>query len=166
MKYSLKQAWFNLDNGFTIIDEKGREAFRVAGRAAMGTPPAPGEKLSFRDRDDTELAFISTKLLSSGPAYEIYHGDDLQAVVKRDALTGKICQFRAEGPSPDDLHAEGNFSGREYTFTREGKPVGRVSKGFFATNGTYGVEVGRGEDEVLLLASAVVIDLCCHQKGK
>jgi uncharacterized protein YxjI len=161
MKYSLKQAWFNLDNGFSVIDEKGREAFRIAGRA-----PVPGEKLSFRDRDDTELAFISQKMLATGPAYEIYHGDDLQAVVKRDALTGKTCQFRAEGPSPDDLHAEGNFPGREYTFTREGKPVGRVSKAFFAGNGTYGVEVGRGEDEVLLIASAVVIDLCCHHKAK
>jgi uncharacterized protein YxjI len=102
---------------------------------------------------------------TGGSAFEIYHGDDLQAVVSRDGCSPKGCRFMAEGPGPDDLHAEGDLGGREYTFTREGKTVGRVSRKTMGAAGNYGVEVGRGEDEVLLLASAVVIDLCCQPEA-
>lgn len=161
MKYSMHQQWFSLADGCPIVDEKGRQAFHMGGAAF-----AFGEKLSIRDRRDDELAYVTQKLLAWGPTYEIYHGDDLQAVVRRDRFVPGTVQFSADGGWPDDLHAEGNLLGREYTFTREGKPVGRVSKAFFGPAGTYGVEVGRGEDEVILLAGAVVIDLCCHDAGR
>jgi uncharacterized protein YxjI len=157
MKYALKQKWMSLKDDFPIVDEKGLEAFRVDGSAAAG------KKLSFRDRRDNELAFISQKMHSTGPAFEIYHGDDLQAVVRQDGFSLQRCKFACDGSAPDDLHAEGNLTAREYTFTREGRPVGRVSKSLFGAD-TYGVEVGRGEDELMLLASAFVIDLCCQTK--
>jgi uncharacterized protein YxjI len=158
MKYALKQKWFSLGKKFPIVDEKGLEAYRVDGSAL-----AVGKRMSFRDRQNTELAFISQKMHSTGPAFEIYHGDDLQAVVRKDNFSPRHCKFCAEVSAPDDLHAEGNLDSQEYTFTREGKPVGRVSKSLFG-NGSYGVEVGRGEDELVLLASAFVIDLCCQTR--
>jgi uncharacterized protein YxjI len=37
-----------------------------------------------------------------------------------------------------------------------------VSKRWFSWSDTYGVEVGDDEDPVLILASAVVIDLIAH----
>ena len=159
MKYALKQKWFALGKKFPIVDEKGLEAYRVDGSAL-----SLGKRMSFRDRQDTELAFISQKMHSTGPAFEIYHGDDLQAIVRKDGFSGDRCKFACDGSAPDDLHAEGNLTGREYTFTREGRPVGRVSKSLFGSKGTYGVEVGRGEDELMLLASAFVIDLCCQTR--
>jgi uncharacterized protein YxjI len=158
MKYQLKRQWFTLPSQVPIQDENGREAFRIGGR-----PFYFGKKLSFLDRHDNELAFINQKMVDGGPSYEIYHSDDLQAVVREDLLTVDRCKLAADAPAPDDLHAEGNFTDHEYTFTREGKPVGRVSKSLFRRGDSYGVEVGRGEDEVLLLASAAVIDLCCHK---
>jgi len=100
---------------------------------------------------------------STGPAFEIYHGDDLQAVVPKENFSRSHCKFCAEVSAPDDLHAEGSLDGQEYTFTREGRAVGRVSKSLFGS-GSYGVEVGRGEDELVLLASAFVIDLCCQAR--
>ena len=160
MKYALKQKWFALGKKFPIVDEKGLEAYRVDGSALT-----VGKKMSFRDRENTELAFISHKMISGGPAFEIYHGDDLQAVVRKDNFSARHCKFSADVSAPDDLHAEGNLTGREYTFTREGRPVGRVSKSLFGSKGTYGVEVGRGEDELMLLASAFVIDLCCQTRA-
>jgi uncharacterized protein YxjI len=52
----------------------------------------------------------------------------------------------------------------EYTFTRAGVgPVAHVSKRYFAWTDTYGIDIAQGEDDVILLASTVVIDLCCHQ---
>jgi uncharacterized protein YxjI len=158
MKYLLKRKWFSLASDVAIQDENGREAFRINGRAFSF-----GKKLSFLDRHRNELAFINQKMVDGGPSYEIYHSDDLQAVVRENLLTVARCKLAADAPAPDDLHAEGNFTDHEYTFTREGKPVGRVSKSLFPRRDSYGVEVGRGEDEILLLASAAVIDLCCHK---
>ena len=173
MKYQVPLRWFvTADDEVRIVDERGRPAFRLDGELSnappagrVGTGPVPsGRRLSFRDRRGDELAFVTRRQLpgTGGAAFEIYHGDDLQAVVRRDGCSPVRCRFMAEGPGPDDLHAEGDLGGREYTFTREGRTVGRVSRKTVVAPGTYGVEVGRGEDEVLLLASAVVIDLCCQ----
>jgi uncharacterized protein YxjI len=44
--------------------------------------------------------------------------------------------------------------------------VATVSKRWFAFTDTYGVEIADGQDEVLILAATVVIDLCCHGDKK
>ena len=67
-------------------------------------------------------------------------------------------------PGPDDLTAEGDFADWEYVVSRGGRPVATVSKRFFALTDTYGIDVADGEDDVLILAAAVVIDQCCHER--
>ncbi len=65
----------------------------------------------------------------------------------------------------DDLEAKGDF--HEYAFTRAGRSVATVSKQWFSWSDTYGVDIAEGEDEVLILASSVVIDMVCHDdRGK
>ncbi len=46
--------------------------------------------------------------------------------------------------------------------TKDGRVVATVSKTFFSWTDTYGVDVEEGQDDVLLLCCAVVIDLCSH----
>jgi uncharacterized protein YxjI len=41
--------------------------------------------------------------------------------------------------------------------------VATVSKRWFAWTDTYGIEVDDKEDAVLILASAVVVDMACHR---
>ena len=67
-------------------------------------------------------------------------------------------------PGPDDLLAEGDFLDHEYTFSRHGQRVAAVSKRWFSWTDTYGVDVAEGEDDVLVLASTVVIDMACHRE--
>ena len=62
----------------------------------------------------------------------------------------------------DDLEAEGDFLDHEYHFARGGRIVATVSKQWFSWSDTYGVEIADGEDDALLLASTVVIDMVCH----
>lgn len=157
MKYLMNQKWFALGDDFVINDERGREAYRVDGATF-----AFDKNLTFYDRRDSELAYVSRKMPAAGLVYEIYHGDDLQAIVRKELFSLPQCRLGLEARSPDDLHAEGNLGGREYSFKREGKPVGRVSKSYFHRSDTYGIEVGRGEDDLLLLAAAIVVDLCCQ----
>jgi len=69
-------------------------------------------------------------------------------------------------PGPDDLESEGDFLDHEYTFTRGGRVVATVSKRWFTFADTYGIEIEDGEDPVLILASAVVVDMVCHSDNK
>jgi uncharacterized protein YxjI len=161
MRYLMKQKLFCFGDDFAIKDEAGRETFFVDGRAF-----SIGNKLSFQDTSGNELAFIRQKLLSWGPTYEITRGDELLAVVKKHLFTLFRCKFTVDVPGPDDLEAQGSFLDMEYSFTRGNQTVAEVSKRWFAWNDTYGVEIADGEDDVLILASTVVIDMICHADDK
>ena len=67
-------------------------------------------------------------------------------------------------PAPTTSRRKGDFTDHEYTFERGGKAVAVVSKRWFTWTDTYGVDVAEGEDDLLILASTVVIDLACHEK--
>jgi uncharacterized protein YxjI len=88
--------------------------------------------------------------------------EDVYLVDGRAFSWGK---FTVDVPGPDDLEAQGNFLDHEYTFERGGEVVAHVSKRWFKWTDTYGIEV-EGADDVLVLASAVVIDMVCHQESK
>ena len=159
MRYLLKQKLFSWGDDFKIKNEAGEDVFFVDGKAFSF-----GDKLSFQDLNGTELAFIRQKLLSWGPTYEVYRGDALAAVVKKHLFTLFRCKFTVDVPGPDDLEAHGSFLDHEYTFSRGDREVAVVSKRWFSWTDTYGVDISQGEDDILILASTVVIDLACHKK--
>lgn len=161
MRYLMKQRLFCWGDDFVIKNEAGNDAFFVDGRVF-----SLGEKLSFQDMQKNELAFIRQKLLSWGPTYEITRNGEVAAVVKKHLFTLFSCKFTVDVPGPDDLEAQGNFLDMEYTFTREGQTVAEVSKRWFSLADTYGVDISESEDDVLILASTVVIDMICHGDSK
>lgn len=161
MRYVLKQKLLSWGDDFTIQDAEGRDAFFVDGRAF-----SIGAKLSFQDMSGNELAFIQQKVLSWGPTYEICRGGVQVAVVKKELFTFFHCTFTVDVPGPDDLKAEGDFTDHEYVFRRGETPVAAVSKQWLSWTDTYGVDINDGEDDVLLLASAVVVDMACHDNRR
>jgi uncharacterized protein YxjI len=161
MIYLMKQKLFSWGDDFTIKDENGQDRFFVDGKAF-----SLGNQLSFQDMAGNELAFIRQKLLSWGPTYEISKGDQLLAVVHKELFTFFKCTFTVDVPGPDDMVAEGDFMDHRYVFTRSGGPVAEVSKQWFAWGDTYGVQIAEGQDDVLILASTVVIDMVCHGDSK
>lgn len=161
MRYLMKQKLFCWGDDFSIKDEAGRDKFFVDGKAFT-----IGNKLSFQDMNGNELAFIRQKLLSWGPTYEITRDGELLAVVKKHLFTLFRCRFTVDVPGPDDLEAQGSFLDVEYSFERGGRTVAQVSKRWFSLNDTYGVDIVKGEDDVLILASTVVIDMICHGDGQ
>jgi uncharacterized protein YxjI len=161
MRYLMKQKLFTFGDDFRIQDEHGRDVFFVDGKALSF-----GDKLSFQDMEGHELAFITQKVFSWGPTYEIWRRGELAAVVKKAMFTFFHCRFTVDVPGPDDLEASGSFGDHEYELTRHGQTVARVSKKWFSFGDSYGVDVAPGEDDVLVLASTVVIDMACHPTGK
>jgi len=157
----MKQKLFSWGDDFVIKDESGADRFLVDGKAF-----SLGNQLSFQDLAGNELAFIRQKLLSWGPTYEISKGDQLLATVTKELFTFFKCTFTVDVPGPNDLMAQGDFMDHQYVFTRNGAPVAEVSKQWFTWSDTYGVQIAPGEDDVLILASTVVIDMACHGDGK
>src|SRR4051812_33872570 len=164
MRYMMRQKIFSFGDDFVVKDDAGRDAFFVDGKAI-----SIGNKLSFQDMSGNELAFIRQKLLSFGPTYEI----DLSpaagggtVVVKKHLFTMFHAAFTIDVPGPGDLEATGSLLDHEYTFERGGRTVATVSKKWFTMRDTYGVDIAPGENDVLILASTVVIDMCCHADKK
>ncbi|WP_406699202.1 LURP-one-related family protein [Singulisphaera sp. Ch08] len=161
MRYVMRQKLFSWGDDFIIRDSDGNDLFYVDGKAFTIR-----ETLSFQDRDGNDLALIQQRLLAWGPTYEIHSQGQLRAVVKKAIMTLFECKFSIDVPGPDDLEAKGDFLDHEYTFSRGGQPVATVSKAWLSLTDTYGVEVLDEEDDILILAATVVIDLACHSDGK
>jgi uncharacterized protein YxjI len=159
MQYVMKEKWLALGNDFAITDASGREVFYVDGRAF-----SLGDKLSFQDASRREVAFIRQRLLSWGPTYEVTRGGEVLATVKKKLFTLFKHRFFVDVPGPNDLEAKGDFFDHEYEFVQQDRVVATVSKRWISLTDSYGIDVAEGTDDVLILACAVVIDLCCHEK--
>ena len=157
MRYVMKQKLFSFGDDFTIRNEAGQDVFFVDGKALSF-----GDQLSFKDMQGNELAFIKQKLFKLAKTYEVHRNGELAAVVKKQLFALIHHRFTVDVPGPNDLEANGSFTDHEYTFTRGGHVVATVSKRWFSWTDTYGVDVADGEDDVLILASSVVIDMACH----
>ena len=159
MRYLMRQKFLSWGDDFTIQDESGQDVFFVDGKVF-----SLGNQLSFQDMQGNELAFIRQKLLAWGPTYEIHSQGQLRAIVKKAVFTLFHCSFSVDVPGPGDLEATGDFTDHEYQFERAGDTVATVSKRWFSWTDSYGVEIAEGEDDILILASTVVIDMACHEE--
>jgi uncharacterized protein YxjI len=157
MIYVMKQKLFSWGDDFVIKDESGQDRFFVDGKAF-----SLGDQLSFQDSSGAQLAYISQRLLSWSPTYEISRNGQLLVTVQKELFTFFNCSFAIEGEGPNHLHAEGSFTDHDYVFTRDEQQVAQVSKQWFALSDTYGVQIAPDQDDVLILACTVVIDMCCH----
>ncbi len=160
MRYTMKQDLISFGDDFTIQNENGDDVYRVDGKAFT----LVREKLAFEDMQGNELAFIRSRIVALTDSYEILRGGEVAAVVKKDLINVFRVGFTVDVPGPDDLEAKGSLLDHEYTFTRGGKTAATVSKKWFSIRDSYGVDIAEGEDVVLILAAAVVIDLVCHGK--
>ena len=161
MRYVMRQKLLSLADNFTIKNEQEQDVFLVKGKVFSF-----GDKLSFQDLAGNELVFIDQRLLNWSPTYELWKGDELLAVVKRELFSFIHHRFTVDVPGPNDLEAEGDFLDHEYTISRGGSVVATVSKRWFSWADTYGIEIADGEDDVLVLATAVVVDMVCHDDSK
>jgi len=161
MRYVMRQKLLSLADNFTIKNEQEQDVFLVKGKVFSF-----GDKLSFQDLAGNELVFIDQRLLNWSPTYELWKGGELLAVVKRELFSFIHHRFTVDVPGPNDLEAEGDFLDHEYKISRGSSVVATVSKRWFSWADTYGIEIADGEDDVLVLATAVVVDMVCHDHNK
>lgn len=156
MRYMMKDKFWSVGGEYFIKDENETDVYRVRGKAFSW-----GNKLSFQDMTERELAFISQELWIIGPKYEIYRDGKLFAEVMREPSWIKS-RFTLDVPGPNDYSITGSFWQDEYVFERLGREVAWVSKEYWPWRDIYGIDIVEGEDDVTILATCVVIDLVCH----
>lgn len=156
MRYVIKEEFWSFGDDFYIYDENQKPVFFVDGEAFSW-----GSKLSFQDLEGRELAYISQKMLSWKPKFEIYRDGTLFAEVTKEWSWFKQ-SFTLDVPGPNDFAIEGAFWKHDYHFSRREGVVATVSKELFSWSDTYGIEIAEGQDDVAILCAAIVIDQVLH----
>ena len=115
--------------------------------------------------DGVELAFISQKMLSFLPRYEIYREGELFATLAKEFSWFKK-KFSLDVPGPNDYEITGSFWLHDYEFKRRGAVVAVVSKAVWTWSDTYGVDIADGEPEIPILCAALAIDQILHDEQR
>ncbi|MCP4213777.1 MAG: hypothetical protein GY765_03925 [bacterium] len=158
--YFIRQKQLSWGDQFTIENEDREPMFFVKGKVFT-----IGAKLSFRDMEGNQVIYIKekVKILNFSPYYRIYKDGQLIADVKKSPKVFKdIFTIRVTGGP--EYKAKGNFSNHQFKFTSGGRDVAFVSKKHYTYSDKYRVEVGANEDEIIILASAIIIDMVCHNE--
>lgn len=158
MIFRIKEKFWSWGNDFSIDDAEGNLRYYVDGVAFSW-----GNKLSFQNPNRNELAFISQKLLSWKPRYQILINNQLFAEVIKE-WTWLKKKFTLDVPGPNDYTIDGSFCEHEFTFQRSGRTVAKVSKKLWSWTDSYGVDVIEGENEVAILCACIVIDQVLHDE--
>jgi uncharacterized protein YxjI len=84
------------------------------------------------------------------------------ASVKKAIITPIRDRWVVKIGNGPDLKVQGNILDHEYKIEGGGKKVAEVSKKWFRLRDTYGVEVAPGQNDVIILAVTVAVDMMAH----
>jgi len=155
MRYIIKQKIFSLGDSFSIKDEYGNDIFIVRSQLLSF-----GNKLRIFDLAGNELAYIEQQVFRFMPEYNIFIAGEHIANVKK-----KFAFFKNDfviSSSGNQYYVDGDFWAHEFSIYKNGVPVARISKQFFSFTDTYGVDIADDQDQIGILALAIVIDMVCH----
>lgn len=154
MRYIIREKLLTFGQDSTIKDEKGRSVFDVDGKALSLL-----NTLVVHDMEKNKVVTIKQKLPSITPTYEIKREGQESAEISKKLISPFVDRFTVDIPGPDDLHIKGSMSEHEYTISSKDQVIATVSQGWFKELESYGVDIAPGQDDVLILACVLVLDL-------
>jgi uncharacterized protein YxjI len=159
-KYRMREKLFAVGDDFWIENDRGERVFKVNGKALRVR-----ETLVLESSRGEELYTIQERKLRLKDTMDIERGGRQVATVKKALVTPLRDRFSISVEGGDDMEAKGNIVDHEYKIERGGDEVAEVSRRWFRVRDTYGIEIKPGEDDGLLLATAVCIDQMSHEVG-
>jgi uncharacterized protein YxjI len=159
MRYIIREKLFHLGEDSAITDESGQPVFQVEGKVF-----SLHNTLLVRDLAGNEVAKIERQLIALTPTYHItVHGQEI-AEVRKNIFSPFIDRYTIDIPGPDDLALEGSLLEHEYTVRRADTVIATVTKAWISLTATYGVDIVPGENDLLILASVLALDLAEDQE--
>ena len=161
MRYIVREKFFHFGEDSTITDDRGNPLYIADGKVLT-----LHNTVVIRDLQGNELATIKRQLLAFALTYHITrHGQD-DAVIRKKIFSPFIQRYTVDIPGPDDLSVTGSLLEHNYTIERRGQTVAVVSKRWVSLTETYGVETAPGEDDILILATVIAMDLAQDQEER
>jgi uncharacterized protein YxjI len=157
-RYQMRQRIVTIGDDFWIENEAGQKVFKVDGKALRLR-----KTLKFEDAHGKELCQIQEKVARLKESMEIEspNGEQL-AMVKKALITPLRERWVAKIGHGPDLDIQGNILDHEYTIEEGRNKIAEISKKWFRLRDTYGVEIEPGQNDILILAITVAIDMMAH----
>lgn len=161
-RYKIRQNLISIGDDFWIENEEGKRVFKVDGKVLRIR-----KTLVFEDLNGKKLAQIQERLLTlkDTMVVEDADGKDL-ATIKKALITPLRDRWDVKVKNGPDLDVQGDFLAHEYTIKAGRDKVAEVSKKWLRIADTYGVEIEPGQNDILILAVAVAIDIMVDEENK
>lgn len=152
--YVIRERMFRLGEDSDITDEAGQPVLHVDGKVL-----SLHNRLVLRDPAGREAAQVHRKLAALRPTYEItVDGKDV-AEVRKHLFTAFHERFTIDVHGTGDMEITGDLLSHEFTLERDGQTAATISKRWLTVTTSYAVDVAAGEDDLLILASVLALDL-------
>ncbi len=161
-RYKIRQNLISIGDDFWIENEAGQKVFKVDGKVLRIR-----KTLVFEDMNGDTLCQIKERLLTikDTMVVEDANGKDL-AVIKKALIAPLRDKWDVKVKNGPDLVVQGNILDHEYSIKQGWSKVAEISKKWFRLTDTYGVEIDPGQNDILILAVAVAIDMMAHDDDK
>lgn len=160
-RYKIRQNLLSIGDDFWIENAKGQKVFKVDGKVLRIR-----KTLVFEDANGRKLAQIKERLLALKVTMvvEDANGKDM-ATIKKALIAPLRDKWNVSVKDGEDLVVQGNILNLEYSIKQGRTKVAEVSKKWFSLTDTYGVEIADGQNEILMLAIAVAVDMMAHDEA-
>lgn len=161
-RYKIRQKLLSIGDDFWIENQDGQRVFKVDGKALRLR-----KTLVFEDAKGNKLCQIQERWLPIKETIAIDDADGNQmATVKKALIAPLRDRWSVNVKGGPDLDVQGNILDHEYSIKQGWNKVAEVSKKWISLTDTYVVEIDEGQNDVLILAIAVAIDMMAHDDDK
>ena len=161
-RYKIRQNLISIGDDFWIENEEGKKVFKVDGKVLRIR-----KTLVFEDAKGKKLAKIQERLLAIKDTMVVEDADGRDmATVKKALIAPLRDRWSVNVKGGPDLDVQGDILDHEYTIKQGRDKVAEISKKWFRLTDTYGVEIDNGQNDILILAIAVAIDMMAHPDKK
>jgi len=158
IRYKISQNLISIGDDFWIENSEGNRVFKIDGKVLRIR-----KTLVFEDLQGKKLAQIQQRLLTIRDTMVIDDADGKEmAVIKKALISPLRDRWSVKIVNEEDLDIQGNILDHEYSIKQGRNKVAQVSKKWFRLTDTYGVDIESGQNDILILAVAVAIDMMAH----
>jgi len=162
IRYKIHQKLISIGDDFWIENQEGKRVFKVDGKVFRIR-----KTLDFEDLNGNVLCRIKERLLTIRDTMTIDGPDGEQmAVIKKALIAPLRDRWTVKVKNGPDLDVQGNILDHEYSIKQGRDKIAEISKKWFRITDTYGVEVDPGQNDILILAVAIAIDMMVHGDDK
>ena len=157
-QYKMRQKLVSIGDDFWIENQRGERVFKVDGKMLRVR-----DTLIFEDARGQEQCKIQEKVARVKDSMEIEGPNgERMAMVKKALITPLRERWVVKVGDGPELQVQGNLLDHEYSIGEERDKIAEVSKKWFRIADSYGVQIEQGQNDILVLAVTVAVDMMAH----